>query len=239
MTPETTRALCAITERFYRTRADAFAGKRDRAWPGMRRVLDELPEPPARVLDAGCAHGRFAALLAERHPGVAYHGVDASAELLAIGAARRDIPAAARWDRLDLIFSSDTLPAGPFDLVSMFAVIHHVPGEARRRSLVETMASRVAPGGTLAVAFWRTSGDQPRRHVDWSSVGIDPAELEAGDRLQTFDSDGSVPRYAHFADDAEIERMQTACDLPLVLRFDSDGDGLLSNAYLLWQRPLE
>lgn len=205
----------------------------------MRRVLAELPVPPARVLDVGCAHGRFAALLAEGNREVTYHGVDASAELLAIGSARTDIPRVARWDQLDLIFASDRLPAGPFDLVSMFAVIHHVPGEARRRSLVAALAGRVAPGGTLAVAFWRTSGDQPRRHIDWSSVGIDPRELEPGDRLQTFDSDGSVPRYAHFADDAEVERMETACDLPLALRFDSDGDGRLSNAYLLWRRPLE
>ena len=93
------------------------------------------------------------------------------------------------------------------------------------------------PGGTLAVAFWRTTGDDERRHLDWGSVGIDPAELEPGDRLQTFDADSEVPRFAHFSDEAELERMERAADLPLTLRFDSDGGDRLSNAYLLWRRP--
>lgn len=205
----------------------------------MKRALDELPDRPARILDVGCGHGRFGALVAERFPACRYHGVDASAELLEIARGRTDLPAVSRWDQLDLIFENERLPEGPFDLVSMFAVIHHVPGEARRAALLRTLAERLAPGGTLAVAFWRTTGDEARRHVDWSSVGIDASELEAGDRLQSFDSDAAVPRYAHFADESELERLQAACELPLQLRFDSDGNERVSNAYLLWRRPLE
>ena len=203
----------------------------------MKRVLEELPGAPARVLDVGCGHGRFAALLAERVPSVAYVGVDASVELLEIALGRNDLPCSADWLALDVVFEPDAIPKGPFDLITLFAVIHHVPEEERRVALLRALTDRLAPGGTLAVAFWRSAGDDERRHLDWSSVGIDRAELEPGDRLQTFDADSDVPRFAHFADEAELERMASGADLPLALRFDCDGKDQSSNAYLLWRRP--
>ena len=203
----------------------------------MKRVLDELPDVPERVLDVGCGHGRFAALLEEQTPGVTYTGVDASHELLEIARSRPDLPAETRWQTADVVFEAERIPQGPFDLIAMFAVIHHVPGEARRTALMRALANRLAPGGTLCVAFWRLVGDDERRHVEWSSAGLDPADVEPGDRLQTFDGDTEVPRYAHFADEAEIERMSHALDLPMTLRFDSDGGDRISNAYLMWQRP--
>ena len=204
----------------------------------MKRVLDELPEAPRRVLDVGCGHGRFAALLEERIPGVAYTGVDASRELLEIARSREGLPAGASWQTADVVFETERLPEGPFDLIAMFAVIHHVPGEGRRATLLRALEERLAPGGTLAVAFWRSVGIDERRDVDWSAAGIDPAELEPGDRLQTFDSNRAVPRYAHFADEPEIDRLSLALELPMTLRFDSDGNERVSNAYLMWQRPV-
>lgn len=202
----------------------------------MHRVLEALPRAPQTVLDVGCAHGRFAALLAEHGVEAAYTGVDASRALLARARARTDLVPRTSWLELDLLEAPDRLPAGPFDLVTLFGVIHHIPGETRRAALLRTLAERVAPAGTLAVAFWRTIGDAPRRRVDWDRVGIDPADLEPGDRLQTFDGDESALRYAHFADDAELGRVERAAGLPLAFRFESDGTGQVANAYLLFRR---
>jgi SAM-dependent methyltransferase len=238
MTPETARALARINAEFYRRHARLFASKRDRPWAGMRRVLDALPAAPRSVLDVGCGHGRFAQLLCERGVAAAYQGVDASAELLALARARGDLVPGARFARVDVIENAEAIPPGPFELIGVFGLIHHVPSEPWRLALLRALAERLAPGGTLAVAFWRTSADEdPAKRVPWEDAGIDARELEPGDRLLRFDSDPSVMRFSHFADEAELARLAAALPFPLAQRFDADGSGGIANAYLLWRRP--
>ena len=203
----------------------------------MRQVLDRLGPRRMRILDIGCGHGRFAALVHERGVVASYLGVDASETLLEIARTRADLPPGAEFGRADLVAAPEGVPAGPFDLVAVFGVLHHVPSEAHRLALVRSLAERLAPGGTLAVAVWRTHGDDDRRRVDWSHLEIDPSDLEPGDRLQTFDGRLDQLRYAHFADDAELGRIAAAPGLPLRDRFEADGGSGVANAYLLWTRP--
>ena len=245
MAPDTLRTLRAINERFYRTQAAGFAARRTRPWPGMERLLCELPEPPMRVLDVGCGHGRFAALLAADRrvrglPQPHYVGVDRSRALLERARRRDDVPEGARWLERDIEAEAPEergLPQGPFDLVVMIAVVHHIAGEARRAALLRELATRLVPGGTLAVAFWRSAADDRRRHLDWRRVGIEPATLEEGDRLLSFDGERGGIRYGHFASEAELRRMECAPGHPVVLRYLDDGPQRQSNAYLLWRRP--
>jgi SAM-dependent methyltransferase len=237
MTPETARTLARINERFYRSHARHFASKRDRPWPGMRRALDELPAPPRTILDVGCGHGRFAQLLRERGCRASYQGIDASEELIALARERADLIAGALFARIDVIEDAAAIPRGPFDLIAMFGVIHHVPGEPARIALLRALAERVAPGGTLCVAFWRTGADErPDKRVPWSAACIDERELEPGDRLLRFDRDPAIFRFSHFADEPELARLQGALGLPFAWRFDSDGSGGIANAYLFWRR---
>ena len=204
----------------------------------MRLVLDALPAAPRSVLDVGCGHGRFAQLLAERGSAAIYQGVDASSELLAIARARGDLLPGAHFTAVDVIENASDLPSGPFDLIGLFGVIHHVPGEPARAALLRALAERVAPGGTLAVAFWRRVAEQDEaRRVPWEVAQIDARDLEPGDRLLRFGDDPSVYRFSHFADEAELARLARAVPLPLAGRFEADGAGGISNAYLLWRRP--
>lgn len=204
----------------------------------MRRVLDALPAPPRAILDVGCGHGRFAQLLRERGGRAEYWGVDASAEMLAIARERGDLIPGAHFARADVVEEAARLPAGPFDLIAMFGVIHHVPGEAARAALLRALAARLAPGGTLAVAFWRMPAhEDDSRRVPWEAAGIDVHDLEPGDRLQRFDTDANVYRFSHFADEPELARLAGAPGLPLALRLDADGADEHGNAYLLWRKP--
>jgi len=203
----------------------------------MRRVLDELPAPPRSILDVGCGHGRFAQLLRERACTASYQGIDASAELIALARERSDLIAGAQFAQVDVIEGAAEIPRGPFDLIAMFGVIHHVPSEPARVALLSALAERVASGGTLCVAFWRTSADEsPAKRVPWMAAQIDERELEPGDRLLRFDVDPAVFRFSHFADEPELARLESAVGLPCAGRFDSDGSGGIANAYLSWRR---
>ena len=203
----------------------------------MKQLVAGLGPGKRRVLDVGCGHGRFAALLHERDIVDAYLGVDASPALLEIARSRDDLPPCAKFGSADVVADPGSIPTGPFDLIVVFGVLHHVPSEARRIGLVRILTGRLAPGGTLAVAIWRIDGDADHRRVDWSHLHIDEDDLEPGDRLQTFDGRLELLRYAHFADDTELDRIAAAPDLPLSDRFEADGGTGVANAYLLWTRP--
>ena len=237
MAPETVRALRAINERFYRTHAAGFAAKREHPWAGMRRLFEELPGTPEDVLDCGCGHGRFGALLAEHNPAARYTGIDASADLLALARERADLPVQSGFARVDLLDDPVPLPAARFDLVTLFGVIHHVPGEGRRRALIGALADAVAPGGCLTVAFWSLRAEpNARKRLPWSAVGLTPDDVDPGDHLMAFDGDDGLLRYAHFASDAELDRLVADCALPLRSRYEADGSGGAANTYLVWER---
>lgn len=240
MDPATQRTLAAHTRAFYREHAEAFSRTRDHPWPGWRRVVDRLPAAGAlRVLDAGCGNGRFATFLAShplalRRP-LACTGIDACEALLDVARARA-LPGS-RWLAHDL--EHDPLPEGPFDLIVAFGLLHHIAGFERRRALIASLAEPLAPGGRLALAFWRFAehGRFDRRRLDWSRLGgIDPAALEPGDHLLAW-GDAGAARYCHASDDDEVEALLARLPLTRYDDFTADGrDGAL-NRYVVLERP--
>jgi len=237
MQPKTVLALNRLNREFYRTRAAVFAAKRDHVWPGWLRLLAELPTPPRSVLDVGCGNGRFGALLARRLPDTRYVGIDASPELLAECERRLpQLPSDTEIVQGDFIEEPGCLPAGPFDAVVLFGVLHHVPGRGRRGALLDELASRVRPGGSLVATRWRF-GDFKRfdnLRLSWSGTDVDRSELEPGDTLLEFDG-GEVPRYCHHVDGAEADGLATSLSLPCVLRFRADGREGELNEYMIWR----
>ena len=250
----TRRQLHALSRAFYDDRAAAFDASRiDLPWPGWTRLADQLPATGARVLDIGCGNGRFARFLVERGLHFDYVGTDASAGLLAAARERvgPELPGAASFVEDDLLADPDSpgdgLPEGPFSLVVLMGVMHHVPGRDTRRALVEAAARRVAKGGLLAFTRWNFAG-RPRfekRRVDWRAVGpvlgapIDPAALDPGDGLLRFGDDPeAAPRYCHQADDAEFAAWCDASGLETVEDFLADGaDGDLNRHWIGHRAP--
>lgn len=92
-------------------------------YPSERRFLPWLARDADTVLDVGCGAGGFAAIWDHFHPGIAYTGVDASANL--IDAARRLHPKAA-FEQAD---GSQPLPFadGAFDVVAGLGWLHLEP----------------------------------------------------------------------------------------------------------------
>jgi SAM-dependent methyltransferase len=243
----TRSTLEALNRRFYTERAVDFDSSRTRPWQGWRRVLEGVPgDAPLRVLDLGCGNGRLLAhLLDERRSLAAFVGVDSCEPLIARARARYAVPEA-RFEH-DELFDSHGVPAlpmGEFHLVALMGVLHHVPGEAVRRSLVQESFSRVGAGGRLVLTVWRFERDSrlSKRTIAWRDAvtklpelaALDLAQLEPGDTLLQWNKGASAVRYCHAIRDEEIARWLH--ELPArVTRYYADGEGEL-NEYVVLER---
>ncbi|MET7483479.1 class I SAM-dependent methyltransferase [Streptomyces sp. NPDC005538] len=106
-------------------------------------LLRQLPRRFGPALDVGCGSGDLVRLLAVRATGVV-EGVDSDPEI--IDRAREltppGVPAA-----FAVADAPAGLPAGPYDVITCVAVLHHLPfTEALIR-----FRDQLAPGGTLVV----------------------------------------------------------------------------------------
>ena len=114
------------------------------------KLVQSIPKN-AEVLDVGCGGGLLLALLART--GRLRRGVGFDTSAIAIETAQK---VAARIKTLnpeiELHFEvrsvSDGWPEGPFQVVSIIDVMHHVPPVAMR-SVVDLAVERLAPGGLL------------------------------------------------------------------------------------------
>jgi SAM-dependent methyltransferase len=241
----TRRLLDDVNRRFYAEHAVEFSATRGHPWPGWRRVVEGLPvhrDRPLDVLDLGCGNGRLVMFLAERYPGaLRYTGADSSEPLLTEARRRHRIHAWAHFVFCDFVAEppATALPGDRFDWIAVFGVLHHVPGFARRRELVEAVRSRLVEGGRLTVSLWRFAESERlrRRILPWEQSGlkIDPSRLECGDHLLRWGEAGAF-RYCHHVDDAEWARLAEATGLREVERFDADGAQGRSNRYVVLER---
>ena len=246
--------LLALSDTFYRVHAEAFdASRGHHAWPGWRRLLEWLPSPesPQSVLDIGCGNARLAHFLHDAGVDLQYTGVDANADLLDSARKRLAVDLAGRCQLTQQNFllsggPGAELPSGPFSLIAVMGVLHHVPGRDWRLALLRAAAERLAPGGLLALAAWQFADRDrfARRMIEWSQLDpvlgepIDEDHLEAGDRALRFGDDPSAPpRYCHQVADAEFEGWPEELGLEKLADFRADGAEGDLNRYWILRRP--
>ena len=233
MNQATIEWLNQINRDFYRASAVDFDATRQAAWPGWERLLKAFELPIESVLDLGCGNGRFALFLAARQPQpFRYIGIDSNPELLTF--ARRRL--AAHIADLTLIETDlvlDELPPMSAQLVTLFGLVHHVPGFERRRALLATVAERVASGGYLALACWRFFEQERfrRRIVPWR----DDIKVEKHDYLLDWRRGERALRYCHYVDDEEHAQLIAATGLSLIADYRADGAEGNLNRYTILQ----
>jgi SAM-dependent methyltransferase len=122
----------------------------------MLRLLDEEPDL-RRVLDAGCAGGRNAAVLAER--GLDVHAFDAASAMVAATRERLAplLGEAEAIRRVRLARAEDPDAwrpddGGPFDLILALGVLQDLPDAATVRRAIGLAADALRPGGRVLVA---------------------------------------------------------------------------------------
>lgn len=177
-----------IVERRYLTQYDladhfgALAGRKGVLNAGR---LDRLPVPAPgqKLLDVGCGDGQFGAEAQQR--GWEPYGVELNPP-----AAKR-----ARERGLTMVeglLQDAELPSAPFDLVTAWDVIEHVP---EPRPFVERLASLVAPGGLLVVTTLNRRSLVARAFRGrWSMVAVDHFTYwDARSLTKAFDDTGLRP----------------------------------------------
>jgi tRNA (uracil-5-)-methyltransferase TRM9 len=240
MKSQTAARLLSLNKQFYQTFGYEFSSTRQRLQPGVMKVLDRLNGRES-ILDLGCGNGEIARELMRRGHRGPYTGVDYSQPLLDV--ARRgweDAPAT--FIRLDLLSPGweNHLHADvsqPFDYVTAFAVLHHIPGEATRLKILKKIHILLQKGGFFVHSEWQfLASDKLKGRIQpWGSVDILPEQVDPNDYLLDWRSGGHGLRYVHHFDEAELGCLAEASCFRVRETFHSDGASGLLGLYQVWE----
>jgi 2-polyprenyl-3-methyl-5-hydroxy-6-metoxy-1,4-benzoquinol methylase len=242
MKTEIAARLITLNKQFYQTFGREFASTRQRLQPGVIRVLEML-NGDETILDLGCGNGEMVReLMRGGHRGP-YTGIDFSLTLLEVARhGWEDAPAtflradltAPDWDKKIKPSLSQ-----PFDLVTAFATLHHIPNAETRLSILKKTHALLRPGGKFIHSEWQflNSDKLSKRILPWAEIGLTEAELDPNDFLLDWRGGGRGLRYVHHFDEAELEALAKASGFRVREGFLSDGDNGRLGLYQVWERP--
>jgi tRNA (uracil-5-)-methyltransferase TRM9 len=241
MKKETAARLLTLNKQFYQTFGREFSSTRQRLQPGVQRVLDMLTGKES-ILDLGCGNGELARELMRRGHRGPYTGLDFSLPLLEVARhGWEDAPATflradlmtPDWDKK--IVASLTLP---FDLVTAFATLHHIPGRKARLNILKKVYAMLRPGGQFIHSEWQflNSEKLQERIQPWAEVKLAQKDVEPGDYLLDWRSGGRGLRYVHHFDEAELESLAEASGFRVRKTFFSDGVNDRLGLYQVWEK---
>jgi len=247
MDSTTCAALLALNHQFYQTFALQFSATRQRLQPGVQRLLPELLRAD-RLLDLGCGNGELARRLVKQGTRGQYVGLDFSPGLLQAAEGEASPGEASPGDAspAQVLFIpgdlaqpgwEETLPQTPYDLVLAFAVLHHLPGEALRRQVLQAVRRLLAPGGRFIFSNWQflNSPRLAQRIQPWEAAGLSPAQVDPGDYLLDWRAGGRGLRYVHHFSQEELTALAQECGFSVLESFVSDGENGQSSLYQVWQ----
>ncbi len=238
-----------INQEFYQQFAHSFSATRGQIQPGVARLLKSTPGK-LNWLDIGCGNGTLACAWVQQGRKGFYLGCDFSRELLDEAAAH--IKGLSLPDGLNLDFKQvditgvdwlGAIPCLAWDVVSMFAVLHHVPAHEQRRVLMDRIRKIIPTGKPLYLSVWQLQ-NSPRllpRVKPWKMAGIPHQEVEQGDVLMDWragleekgPSEGL--RYVHIFDESELHLLAGKAGFQVAESFYSDGkEGNLA-LYQVWK----
>ncbi|MCU0612298.1 MAG: methyltransferase domain-containing protein [Candidatus Eisenbacteria bacterium] len=237
MTPELAGRLAAINRAFYENHALEFSDTRSASGAEIKWIIPWIPAG-ASVLDLGCGNGRTAALLATRGFRGVYVGIDGSPSLVRLAresAALIGLETATflKGDLLDdempALLAREGIPR-LFDVITLLAVLHHLPGGEARGRAVRRAAAALAPDGRMLLSTWQFQDHERMRRkiVAWSVAGIDENEVDPGDALLGWGGSEGY-RYCHLIGKDELAELARDAGLEVVFTTRTGGrEGTLS-----------
>jgi SAM-dependent methyltransferase len=157
--------IVAVARDLYRS-----APARARTLQGLRPYICPFEDlirwfpSSGRVLDVGCGAGLFLGLGGRARPDVTGVGFDADAQAIAAaqGMAKRHFSDGRIAFRHSAV--GDPWPTGPFDLVSMIDVLHHIPLSAQQGAIAQAYG-HVGAGG---IFLYKDMASRPFFRAWWN-----------------------------------------------------------------------
>lgn len=141
--------LLRITKENYEKISDDFdITRRKHIWPEMKKAAAIIIDGQS-VLDIGCGSGRFVRALADKK--LDYFGVDNSFNMIETAKANHPERSFLIADATDLKDISDN----SFDIITSFAMWHHLPGRDLQLKALDEMYRVLKPGGKAIITVWR------------------------------------------------------------------------------------
>lgn len=227
--------------KLYSKLAKTFSASRQHIEPGWE-ILEFLNlHPSAEVLDLGCGNGRFLRYLSNIGlKDLSYTGVDKSKELLSEG---KSLAEELGITSASFIYSDindiDFIEDESYDLVVIYAAIHHIHKFNNRINLLKSASNKLKRSGYLHVSFWQFGEfERYKNRIDFSPhlVGMERKEMEENDYIMDWKRGEEVYRYVHWADEEEVEKYSNMLDLRLIKKYREDGRERSQNLYCLWKK---
>ncbi|MGB8253465.1 MAG: class I SAM-dependent methyltransferase [Anaerolineaceae bacterium] len=249
MKSEITSQLLALNSAFYTEHAGSFSATRQRIQPGIARALTEFiasrggfaDSDCLHLLDLGCGNGNLAHWLADQKYHGWYTGVDQSDELLQQAESGGERFAFLKADLAQSDWLAE-LPTQPFDLVTAFAVLHHLPGEGLRIRLLREIKRLLAPDGEFIHSVWQfnSSPRLVKRIQPWGMIGLNSADVDEGDALLDWRAEmgdtQTALRYVHAFSESELQRLADKSGFKITAGWLSDGKEGCLGLYQAWSR---
>ena len=240
MKSQTVARLLSLNKQFYQTFGYEFSSTRQHLQPGVLQILDKLTGDES-ILDLGCGNGELARELMRRGHRGRYAGVDFSLPLLEVARhGWEDSPAA--FVRADLMAADwgKRIVASikePFDWVTAFAVIHHIPGNEARLNILNKVHRLLRAGGLFIHSEWQfLESDKLKSRIQpWNSVELSQEEVDKNDYLLDWRSGGRGLRYVHHFDEEELKALAGKTSFRVRETFRSDGTNGLLGLYQVWE----
>ena len=235
MNSAATERLLKLNHEFYNHFGESFSATRQRLQPGVKKILEAIPNDVS-VLDLGCGNGHFLRELSVRGHKAALLGLDFSLSLLrdaesAPGVEFREV------DLTKLLAVSDQLLVeGGWDVITMFATLHHIPSTEIRLDILKTVRKLLKKDGKFILSNWQflNSKKLTARIQPWDRVGLADEDLDEGDYLLDWRSGGEGLRYAHQFSARELLGLAEQAGMRVTDSFLSDGDGGNLGLYQVW-----
>jgi tRNA (uracil-5-)-methyltransferase TRM9 len=256
--------LVALNRLFYADFGPSFSATRGRIQPGVRRILSQLQGDErildlgcgngelARTLAERGHQGTYTGLdfslplLKDAEHSPFDRTLRASPEGFTVNFQLADLTAPS-WDsdpsarlrqshRPDVPSGGQALSPSSFNLVFAFAALHHIPGWDMRLGILQKARSLLAPGGRFIHSEWQfLNSEKLRGRIQpWERANLSAADVDPGDALLDWRSDGNGLRYAHHFSEQELLDLAAASGFRVAESFLSDGTGGQLSLYQFW-----
>lgn len=237
MNSDIAKQLIELNHKFYEQFGHSFSVTRQHLQPGVKKILETIKEDES-VLDLGCGNGHFLHAIQKRGHKQTLLGVDFSLPLLRDAESTRGV----EFREVDLsklsVFSDQLLAHGQWDVITMFATLHHIPSNKIRLDILKTVKKLLKPNGRFILSNWQflNSEKLKSRIQDWNKVGLTNQDVDKNDYLLDWRSGGDGLRYAHHFSGEELQTLANQVDLKVEAEFLSDGENGKLGLYQIWGR---